>query len=335
MLKFKHHLEEALKNKIDNNTKGVMHELLTGYHLNGKKHMTNHPGKNGESAEQTYNRYSKGIHPDDLKSLHDRAASAAKDIRNKAEQNGHKIHSVHWTSKPGDLHSSTGIHASQKEDPSDIVVSTSHDGRGQNPIHHGVSLKVSDKGGKVPSSSLGMNSAGSNARTMYAKHQKEILASHPELAKAKNKDTRKAFVKSNPEIHNKIKEKNRTFLHSVAKDHATELQNKIKNGQHDEVVKHVREVLHAHSTPMQSHGHNHIKHTTNHTAKGVSHSTENPGKDYEHILKDPKNISVEHSGGQVIFKHKGKKFASQAHKFDSQSDPLSSLKSAGRSHLSH
>ena len=334
MLNFKTYIEEALVNKIDNNTKGVMHELLTGYYLNKGKHMPKHIGKTGESAEDTYNRYSKTIHPTDLKTLHSRAKSAAEDIRKQAEVNGHKVHSVHWTSKPGDLHKSTGIHATQKEDPSDIVVSTSHGGSGKNAKHHGVSLKVSDKTAKVPSSSLGMASASSNAKDMLAKHKKEITSMHPGLG-APNKAARKAFVKSNPAIHNKVKEKNRTFLANMAKSHATELQNKIKSGKHDEVVKHVREVLHAHNTPMQGSGHNHIKHTTYETAKGAKHATENPGQDYEHILKDPKNISVEHSGSQVIFKHKGKKFASQAHKFDSQSDPLSSLKSAGRSHLSH
>jgi len=110
--------------KVMANTKGVMHELLVGYHLNGGKHMANHANKNGESAKQVHDKLKSSIHPNDYKKMHARAKSAANDLRPHFEKNGHKIHSVHWTSKAGDLESSTGIKASQKEDPSDIVVTT-------------------------------------------------------------------------------------------------------------------------------------------------------------------------------------------------------------------
>lgn len=110
--------------KVGTNTKGVMHEILVGYHLNGGKHMAKHPNKKGESAKQVHDRLKPTIHPNDYKKMHARAKSAANDLRPQFEKNGHKIHSVHWTSKPGDLEASTGIKASQHEDPSDIVVTT-------------------------------------------------------------------------------------------------------------------------------------------------------------------------------------------------------------------
>lgn len=110
--------------KVLANTKGVMHEILVGYHLNGGKHMEKHANKNGESAKQVHDKLKQTIHPNDYKKMHARAKSAANDLRPHFEKNGHKIHSVHWTSKVGDLEASTGIKASQKEDPSDIVVTT-------------------------------------------------------------------------------------------------------------------------------------------------------------------------------------------------------------------
>lgn len=110
--------------KVGTNAKGVMHEILVGYHLNGGKHMAKHPNKKGESAKQVHDRLKPTIHPNDYKKMYARAKSAANDLRPHFEKNGHKIHSVHWTSKPGDLEASTGIKASQHEDPSDIVVTT-------------------------------------------------------------------------------------------------------------------------------------------------------------------------------------------------------------------
>jgi hypothetical protein len=101
-----------------------MHELLVGYHLKGGKHMSRHPDKTGDSPKQAHDKLKATVHPNDYKKMNARAKSAAADIRKKVEVNGHKIHDVHWTSKPGDIHRSTGIHASQKEDASDIVITT-------------------------------------------------------------------------------------------------------------------------------------------------------------------------------------------------------------------
>ena len=316
---------------VSNNTKGVLHELLVGKHLNGGKHLEKHKNEHDETPEQAHDRLKKQIHPKDYEKIHANAKSAAEHIKKhlESEHAGHSIHAVHWTCKPGDTEKVTGHKASQKEDSSDVYVSTK-DKKG-NVKHHGVSLKVSDKSSKnIPSSSLGMESGGSKAREHYKEHQDKILAAHPQL-KGKNKEARKEILKNDPKMHEDIKKRNQELLHKVAHSHAAELQHHLDTGNHEHVTKHIREVLHAHKTPAQEHGgHSFIKHTTYQTAKGVQHHTSKPSEDHEHILKDHKNITVKSSGGSVHFYHNGKKFASQAHKFDSQSDPLSSLKSAGK-----
>jgi hypothetical protein len=113
-----------VKGKVSSDTKGKLHELLVGYHLLGRKHMEKHPDKNGDSPEEAHSKLKKKVHPEDYKKINARAKSAADDIKKKVEVNGHKIHNVHWTSQPNDLLRTTGIKATQKEDSSDIVVTT-------------------------------------------------------------------------------------------------------------------------------------------------------------------------------------------------------------------
>jgi hypothetical protein len=115
---------QPVEGKVSSDTKGKMHELLVGYHLKGGKHMSKHEDKIGDTPKQAHDKLKKVIHPNDYKKMNARAKSAANDIRKQVETNGHKIHDVHWTSKPGDIHRSTGIHATQKEDASDIVITT-------------------------------------------------------------------------------------------------------------------------------------------------------------------------------------------------------------------
>jgi hypothetical protein len=113
-----------VEGKVSSDTKGKLHELLTGYHLNGKKHMEKHPDKHGDSPEEAHQKLKDSVHRNDYKKIDTRAKSAANDIRKKVEVNGHKIHAVHWTSQPNDLLRTTGIKATQKQDSSDIVVTT-------------------------------------------------------------------------------------------------------------------------------------------------------------------------------------------------------------------
>jgi len=320
-----------------NNTKGIMHEILVGKHLNNNKHMTHHllvNNKTGakETPEQAHDRLKSQVHPDDYKKINARAKSTAEHIKAHIEKThpGHSITGVAHTSKRGDTQAETGVKADQKEDPSDIYIATKHHKTGD-VMKHGVSLKVSDQSNKnVPSSSLGRKSAGETADRLYKDHQNEIKKTHQGLV-GKSKDARKNWAKANPEKHKQIKAKNLDFLRSVAHHHAAELQHHLDSGNHEHVVDHIRDVIAAKKTPAEQSGKaTFIKHTTYTTAKGSQHHVSHPGKDYEHILKAHKNITVKPAGTQVHFYHNGKKFASQAHKLDSQSDPLSSLKSAGK-----
>jgi len=113
-----------VEGKVSSDTKGKMHELLVGYHLNGGKHMSKHADKVGDTPKQAHDKLKATVHVNDYKKMNARAKSAANHIKKQVETNGHKIHDVHWTSKPGDIHRSTGIHSSQKEDASDIVITT-------------------------------------------------------------------------------------------------------------------------------------------------------------------------------------------------------------------
>lgn len=115
---------EPVEGKVSSDTKGKMHELLVGYHLNSGKHMSKHPDKIGDTPKQAHDKLKSTVHANDYKKMNTRAKSAANDIKKQVETNGHKIHDVHWTSKPGDIHRSTGISSSQKEDASDIVITT-------------------------------------------------------------------------------------------------------------------------------------------------------------------------------------------------------------------
>jgi hypothetical protein len=106
----------------------------------------------------------------------------------------------------------------------------------------------------------------------------------------------------------------------------------LTSGTHEDLVTHIRNhVLHAHATPLQQAGHNHIRHTTygNHSTHAID-----PAAHHEHILADPKhiNLKTERSGAAISFYYKGKKFAQHRMKYNSQSDPLSGVKGSGTMH---
>jgi hypothetical protein len=309
-------------------------------------HLINpHTGKR-ETPEEAHDRIKSQIHPKDYERANKRAESAAHDIKSRiaAEHPGHEVTKVYHTSKAGDTEKVTNVPATQKQDRSDIYVETKHKKTGKTMLH-GKSLKISDKASKnVPSSSLGMKSSGEKANALYKEHQEKIKAKNPSLAKVKKQPhhedisaARKEWSEKHPAAHAEIRKENAKLLHNVAHHHAAELQHKLDSGEHEHVVNHIRDVLGAEKTPAEKAGKaTFAKHTTYETAKGTQHHESNPGHDYEHILKDHKNLKVKASKGSVHFYHhdpktgKETKFASQAHKFDSQSDPLSTLKSAGK-----
>lgn len=317
--------KEPVEGKVSSDSKGKLHELLVGHHLLGK-HMSKHPDKDGDSPKVAHDKLKASIHSNDYKKINARAKSAANDIKKQAEAHGHKIHDVHWTSKPGDLHRSTGIHASQKEDASDIVVTTHHP-KTKAIIHHGVSLKVTDTSSKhVPTSNPGIEHAGPEAKEHLKQHRKDIVEKHPELMSASNASERKGMMKANPKMHDYVKSKNKETLNKVAKDLHTHLNSLPKS----ELVHHIKHILHSKSTPMEKEGHKHSRHITYTSKNDFKHHSINPGSHHEHIYRDSRNITVHHSGSSIHFKHNGKTFGRHAIKFSSQSDPLSPIKGSGQ-----
>lgn len=335
-----------LNEAYGNNEKGVYHEILTGHYLlGGKRHLTDPKGRPGETSIKAHKRLEDLArrHGGDkaVNDAHAKAKAAANDIHKQLKATGHEIKDVHWTSKPGDVKRVTGVGGSQKDDASDIYITTHHKDHGKQ--FHGVSLKASDRTLKVPASSLGQKSSGRKTVNLGKSHKDRIMNRHPEL-RGKNKEARKAWAEKNPEHHEEIKKMNQSALNRVAKMHSRELNAKLRLAQRpdgkkhmDHLIGHIRDVMAAKKTPGEIAGKStFFKHTTYQSKSGeVKHHTAIPGKDHEHIFddikKNPKNLSILYTqGGTINFHHKGKRFASQSHKFDTQSDPLSTLKTAGR-----
>lgn len=312
------------------NTAGVLHELIVGQYLNGRKHMDHHPDKDGKTPQQAHDELKATLTPNEYDAIHHRAKAAAEDILRHVGQHG-DVHSVHWTSKPGDLHRSTGIHASQSEDASDLVLTTKNDSG--EIKHHGVSLKVSKN---KPSTHIPLTNRGLEATyggdQLAQAHKDKIYSMHPELKNLPNDPNevkndaaskRKRWAAANPQHAANIKKLNGQALNGIAQH----LSDHLNREGPDAVVEHLRNhVLYAKKTPMQEQGHSHIRHTT--YGDG---STEHydPSEKFEHILQDKHNISVERKGTGVVFSHNGKPFARHTLKFNSQSDPVSTIKGIG------
>ncbi len=312
---------------ISNNTLGTLHELLVGKALNGDKHMKTNRNAADESPEKQHKRLRDAIHPDTYDKVLAGAKAAAEHIQKtlSVSHPGHQIQGVSHTSKPGDTQKITKIPATQDQDRSDVYVTTR--GADGKEVHHGVSLKVTHGANKhVPLSNPGIEHAGTKAAGLHAMHKDSIKKDYPELTKAPNKEARKAIVKSNPAMQADIKQRNKLLLHSVAKEQSDELNKHIASGNHAAVVAHLTHLLGAQETPAQKAGHNHIRHTTFRNKGGIQHYIGNPAADYSHILENPQHIEVQHSGTSVHFLYKGERFATHRHKFESQSNPLSSVK---------
>jgi hypothetical protein len=326
MLRFFEYLLEAKKKAEEGGSKqnsaGVLHELLTGYYLNGGQHMDHYKNEEGQSPKAAHDEIKKIMNPEDYKEAHKKAKFAADDIRNRL--GGKKIKHVRWTSKSGDLKAATGIDASQNEDPSDIVVTTHDKTHPTGVRHHGISLKRSDSTEDVQIANPGIE-ALHGAEHILQKHRDDIRKSYPQVGSQSNSRKRKDVVRANPALRDEIRERNRRTL-SAMSEH---LAGRLSKLSHEHLVKHLRDhVLHAHVTPMQREGHEHMRHTTWGGGDRMQAKSIDPGTHYEQILKEPQHIEARTTGQGVTFYHRGVQFARQNIKFDSQDDPLSSVKSA-------
>lgn len=313
-------------------TKGKLHELLTGFHLLGGRHMSKHPDIEGDGPEEAYEKLRKKVSPAEHKAIEERARATAADIKSKLPP-GHVIHDVHWTSKSGDIERSTGIASTQKEDASDIVIHSKKGGRGK-VLYTGASLKVTDSTNhNVPVSNPGMESMY-GADAILQEHRDGIKAEYPELGSLTSADARKEAMKNNPKMDSFVRSRNKETLDKIA----GHLHDRLSEMTPRQLADHIRtHVLQANPTPMQQAGHGHIRHTTfvKKQARGYKGPAQHdfhsviPSEEYEHIFKDPKNISFEKRGTAINFSYKGRPIASHRIKFTSQSDPLGGIKGTG------
>jgi len=335
-------LNEATKEpKASSDTKGRLHEILTGYHLLNGKHMTKHPDVDGDSPKQANDKLKEQILSKEngkqiYKKIYDRAKATAEDLKKHLSDNGHEIHDVHWTSKPGDIKRSTGIESSQKQDASDIMIhgKDRSDKIGKKITHYGVSLKVSDSSShNIPVSNPGIESSYGGEKILE-KHRNEILAKYPKL-KGIGADKRKELMASNKSMDSFVRQKNKQTLNAFG----SHIHKILTNMHPKDLVNHIKtHVLQTHETPLQKAGHFHIRHTTYEKGGEFHHHAVIPSH-YYHKIFHPNNhqhITVEQGstkagepGSTLNFKFKGKTFASQRMKFNSQSDPLSSIKGSG------
>jgi hypothetical protein len=305
------------------NAAGVLHELLAAKNLNNGKFPEQHRSQDGLTPEEAHNKYKQHFSESEYSGIAKRAEAAANDIRKQVTSHG-SIHKVHWTSKPGDIEKVTGIKSTQKEDPSDIVITTKHPVTGVIK-HHTVSLKVTKD---TPSTTIISANRGAEASVgahrHYTEYKKQIKSTYKGLASATNKPQRKEWMENNPEHAKQIGSFRKQMITNTAKTMSQNLKSMSK----EELSHHIRHnVLSAVKTPSQHAGHSHIRHIT--YRDGQTRSFD-PGTHYDHILNDHENLSVEHRGGAVVFMHKGKAFASQAIKLNSSSDPMSSLNLVGK-----
>lgn len=363
MLGFSRYLtEEKAKEqdfgKLDNNSKGVLHELLVGMHLLGR-HMDKHPDIDGKSPKQVHDELSKSLSPEQYQNYSERARKAAEDILRDKGMTREDVGNVQWTSKSGDIKRAIGIDSSQEEDDSDIILSH------KNGQHHGITLKVSDDFKPITLSNVGEKTTYGGDK-IFAEHKKDLLSTYPDLnpetiknnekvrqaavsrvirkAAEKGKtvspegvkigldDMRKAWLETNPTARADIKSRTGNMLRATTANMRSELE-KLSPEQLAHHLRHI--VLHAYKTPKETLGHTHTRHFT---GGGLDPKMEikKPGEDYEHFLSKPENLRVTHSGTSIYYHYhdpetgKTIPFAMQTAKVSSQSDPFSNLVMVGK-----
>ena len=300
MLTFREHLDlDFLAEDVSPNDKGVLHELLTGKALNNGEHMS-------PEAKSEHDKIKSRITDEEYQNHVKMAEGTAHALRKKFGD----IKSAHWSSKPGDIAKITGVHETQQENPSDIILKH-HDGG-----HTGVSLKITQKKHqKIPVGNPGIGQTdkalGTDAKRHYEKAKDAFEKEFPEL-KGMSDLKKKEKIKANP------------LMRLRAEHHSREAIGKIRDEWHDrlhkltphELAHHLRHSLHANATKIPTY-----KVTTGGNGNDHSVEIEHPGTEYDHILNHPEGITIHKAGNNSIeFKHNGKRFA--RHRIKPASTPI-------------
>jgi len=301
--------------KILSNTSGVLHELLVAKHL----HNSNIISYNNEKAEDALERLKNSIDNDIFCQLDEKAFFAATHLKTLLPGS---ISEVHWTSKPGNIEQATGIISTQSDDPSDLVLITEQN---MNKIYCGISLKsVTRKKNVVMVSNPGLETTY-GGKKLLEEHRVNILNDYPELETLPNAESRKEYMKQNVNMKNDVRRKNSKLLYDISAN----LYQRLTEMSDIELEQHIRIILAANKTPMQKLGHVHIQHSTFGLKGNYSYKVSDPGNDFEYLFEKNKTISIENRGTSMVFKCDDIQFAKHRIKFESQSDPLSTIKGSG------
>ena len=125
---YEEHLIEAKEKRAsgqESDTEGKLFEVLSGYHLNGKKHMNSYR-EEGKLPQDIHDDIKSKMSPEAYQRVDQHARENAANIRSHLKENGYKgkINHVVWTSQSGDIGHFTG-----KDDPnneSDVMINFKH-----------------------------------------------------------------------------------------------------------------------------------------------------------------------------------------------------------------
>jgi hypothetical protein len=312
------YLYESIKKKTDAQTNGDMHELLTGYHLLGGKHMEKHPNSKKETPEEAHDRIKKTMTPQDYDDHFQRAKHAADAILKHV--GGRKnIKHVQWSAKSGDVGKITGVNKTQNEDSSDIYITK------KNGKHLGISLKAHKEKGKAAhlmAPGLGSieNSLGfkKSSQDMINAARKTLEDKYENEIKGKSRDALKKIVPNNPQLRADEAEERKKLLPAIASRWHKAYSQLPK----PELARHLRNLLHANNT-----GQDHIRVVSSGVNGNYHTSLINTHTQYDHYLNDHTNLDVTHTDNSVNFRHKGNNIVSLRLKTEGGAGILKTIKS--------
>jgi hypothetical protein len=306
------------------NNIGVMHELLTLKHLNGGKFPENFVNKNNQSPKNYHDIIKQNFTEDQYNYLDTLARKTADHIKSQLPSHAKNL-TVHWTSKEGDITKVTNIHSTQHDDASDLVVSYDDHTHPTGKRYVGVSLKMK-KGKNLFIKNPGLEDIpGSNV--IHQEHKRKIASEFGHILTGSVKD-KKDMLKSNPELKSKIVKYNNKLLNDLT-DRAYE---HFSNMNQEQLHHFIRHTIHAHETPMQKYGHDHLRVITNRKTGKID--SYRPNEHFDDFMKNnPGNIEVKRNGFTLNFYKNGKHFMSYRRKLESQSNPYSSVKSVVAIHI--
>jgi len=265
----------------ESDTEGKLFEVLSGYHLNGKKHMNSYR-EEGKLPQDIHDEIKSKISPEAYQRVYQHAMENAANIRQHLKDNGYKgkINHVVWTSQSGDIGHFTG-----KDDPnneSDVMINFKHGlgSKGQGEEKLGYSMKYANNAVTLK------NKTPKTFGSTYGIDEKSLMNLH------------KAHMTNVRSVLNDD-ETSASGLHQVYKDaRGTDAGDEIERSSNDsrkQMVKHLARKM-SQLAPQDLHDRilDHIAGPTNstvfmaHTTTDGSNNILNTREHYQKILKEHK-----------------------------------------------